>query len=487
MKTRKSELESILNRNIYEKLNSHSYEIESLNSIELLTPNRFDVIAKIVFAKFYLNNYDSNFGEDMYISSIKVINGLIENDESGKIGSKSFISSFKTLLNSINMHGFSDQAAIPLSKEGSIIDGAHRLAALIYLRKKIQVVKTEIASFNFDYIFFKNRGFRLDYLDYMALEYLMIKKKNIFAVFIWPSAGDKKNEGLNNILSIHGKVVYSKELHLTQNGKKNIIIELYKNEPWLGNFKNNFIGAENKANWCFQNDIPVKFFLYECPGEILKIKDEIRELYGIGKHAVHITDNYEESIDICEKILNKNGLDWINYRNNKEFSWTNKLIDHYKLWINETNLKKELFCVDGSVSLSVHGIREARDLDYFYSGPENIESGFKEIGNHNEHSIFYNKKISEIVHNPENHFSLNGFKFISLKNIEFLKTKRNEQKDIEDIKQIKSLFSGKSSRPPFRSQIKKIFNPSFIKGRVKFQLLKLRYQLTLLKRRMVKL
>ena len=50
---------------------------------------------------------------------------------------------------------------------------------------------------------------------------------------------------------------------------------------------------------------------------------------------------------------------------------------------NENNYDINKFCIDGSATLASYGIRLSRDLDFFYSGTENVSTGFKEIDCHN--------------------------------------------------------------------------------------------------------
>ena len=60
--------------------------------------------------------------------------------------------------------------------------------------------------------------------------------------------------------------------------------------------------------------------------EILDIKKRIRDIYGIGNHSVHMTDNTEETIQIANIILNKNSIHLLSYGCPDKYKQINGLI-----------------------------------------------------------------------------------------------------------------------------------------------------------------
>jgi len=464
-------LESI-NTNIKRKLKNQKYELQVRQAIDLLTPNRFDIIAKYIYVKFKVENISSDFVKELYLNHIKVFNGFVENDESQKIGEKAFLQSFDNLIESIKNKGFLDKNIIPLANDNSILDGAHRIATAIYFNQRVRTISTELEPHNFNYEFFEKRGLERVYLDAMALEYAKLKD-NVYIILIWPSAEGKESE-LKEIFEKYGKIVYRKNVYLTENGSVNLILQTYKNEKWLGNEKNDYIGARNKARWCFQGNNPLRVFLFESAEDLIKMKEEIRRLFNIGKHSIHINDTKDETIELAGLLFNENSIHWLNNAQRRDFKWFDRLLKHYVNFLKKKKLDFDKFCIDGGAVLAMYGIRETRDLDFLYQG-KNIETGFKEISCHNEETTLHSKSKDELIFDPRNHFIVNNIKFVSLSNIKGMKRNRNEKKDLEDIKLINMLLTNGKITIPLTEKVKKLKDISYWKERIKFYLLQIRY------------
>ena len=463
-----------------DQIENNNNKPEMRKAIDFLSPNRFDLIAKLIYVKFRDLKIQSDFARRLYLEHINAFNGYVENDGSNKIGKEAFLNSFNNVIDSIRDYGFLLESEIPLSESNSIIDGAHRTAAAIYYNKDILVKKKQAPNPNYNFNFFLKRGLKRQYLDAMAIEYATIKN-NTYAVLIWPSAEGKEKE-LSEILNSYGEIAYRKDVYLTSEGSVQLVKHAYKSEKWLGNEKNNFIGARNKASWCFEKSGPLRVFLFESSKDLIKMKEEIRKVFNISKHAVHINDTKEETLELCGLLFNDNSLHWLNYSIVKNFPWFNRLHTHFCNWLIKEGLNPIDFCIDGSATLGAYGIREVRDLDYLYFGDyKKISTGFKEIDCHNEELLFHSCCRDEIIFNPENYFYYFGVKYISLRNILNAKSKRKEKKDLVDIERINALLSRRTIKEPFRQKIKRYSEPSYLKGKIKFQLLKLRYFLTFLR------
>ena len=154
---------------------------------------------------------------------------------------------------------------------------------------------------------------------------------------------------------------------------------------------------------------------------------------------------------------------------------TKRLLLHYQDWLLTLALPTNYFCVDGSSTLAIYGIREPRDLDYVHYGETEINSGYKEIGNHNSELKFHAISKDELIFNPENHFIINGYKFISIQCLQRMKENRGEVKDKDDIKRINDFLSKRTVYIPIKDRVEKLFKISYWKAKIKFFLLKIRY------------
>ena len=443
-KTKKKNLilpTSSLNQPDFIKKNifKNTVSIQEADPRTLITPKRFDVLAKIIFLKFLFSNSDDNIGKKLYLKHLELLNGFLEIDSSGhskKIGKDSFILSFKELLISIKKDFFKSYA-IPISNN-NILDGAHRLAVAIFLKKNVFVFKVTGKEFNYNYSFFKEKKFPEIYLDMMANEYLLYKKKARL-IFLWPTADKSKDFKFYEIIQKYGDVVYEKTIKINPENAWVLIREVYKNEKWLGNFKNQFLGAKNKAIWCFQNNYPLRVILYESNNDLVKVKQSIRNLYNEGKHSVHITDNLSETQDLANLMFNKNSIHWLNNYRLKKYSWFEELFFNYKKFLNYSRLNKNKFCIDGSSVLSIYGLREARDIDFIHTYKKNIHTKILGVTDHNSASNYHVQDRFSLVNDPRYFFYYSGFKVITLEQLKQYKISRNEKKDINDLNLINSI------------------------------------------------
>ena len=446
--------------------------VEALDPKNLITPQRFDVLAKIIFLKFLTSNSDDNIGEKLYIKHLELLNGLLEIDSNGsskKLGKHSFILSFKKLLHSIKKD-FNKSYAIPISNN-NILDGAHRLAVAIFLKKDIFVFKVNRKEFNYNYLFFKEKKFPEIYLDMMANEYLLYKKKARL-IFLWPTADKSKDSKFYEILNKHGDTVYEKKIKIDSENAWVLIREVYKNETWLGNFKNHFLGAKNKAIWCFQKKNPLRVILYESNNDLVMVKQLIRNLYNEGKHSVHITDNYSETYELSSLMFNKNSIHWLNNYRLKKYNWFEELFLNYKKFLNHSRLDKSKFCIDGSSILSIYGLREARDIDFIHTYKKNIDTKIIGVTDHNCASNYHVQDRFTLVNDPRNFFYYSGFKVISLEQLKQYKKNRNEKKDIIDLNLINSIVDKNNYK---NNYLLHNFTFNHIKNIVYLLLLKVRF------------
>lgn len=457
-------------------------KIIRVDARSLLNHNRIDLVIKYNYVKYYLRQIKSKYAVDLYLEHIKLFNHYYETDGSGKIGKENFLDSFHSLIKSIADHGIMPGMPIPVSKDGVLIDGSHRVAIAIYLGLEvdIEIQSIEVPKYNID--FFIDRGLKKQYVDYIASEYSKLCTSTRF-VLIWPSSAESVNEAVS-IIDKNCNIIFKKEMFLSKNGQINLIRYIYSGEPWLGSGKDNFIGAINKANWCFASNInPLRLYLVETECDLLDLKQRLRDIFKIDKHSVHINDTHCETITISNLLLNANSIEVLNVSNFYEYKWFDKLIHYYFEYINCNSLDTELLCLSGSAPLAVLGLREVRDLDFLHI--DKVESScFKEISSHNNELHFYNKTLDEIIFNPENHFYYKNLKTVSIDNLKTFKINRNEAKDIQDIQLLDNLINNKSTRISIVNQLLLCCRLSYVKGRVKFLLLKIRFNITILIRKM---
>jgi len=242
------------------------------------------------------------------------------------------------------------------------------------------------------------------------------------------------------LLNNYGSLVYGKKIPWNNNGPLNFVRQLYLGEEWGLDWPQNFAGFAQKAKLCYTSTAPMIAFLF-VPNEgvnPVSLKEEIRSLFGCGKHSCHINDTHEETMRIARVYFNNNSLHHVN--NAKYVYWHRfqPQFEYYKNFIKENNLDPEKYCVTASSVLSLYGLREGQDLDYLHDWGE--IGGHDDIHSHNNEIEKYTTTRDDILYNPKNHFWHDGVKVASLGVIRDLKEKRNEPKDVQDIQLVGSIM-----------------------------------------------
>ena len=234
--------------------------IQTLKPEKLINSRRFDILAKIIYGRFHCLNLQSNWGCQLYLAHIKAFNNFNESDGTGKIGPQAFIDKFHDLSQSFLAEGFNPaKSLIPIGNDSTIIDGSHRLALSYLLKKDVDVAVFNRGTNSYDYGYFLQRGLDPKYADAMAYEYVRVKK-NTHIVTVFPSAQGKEIE-LVNIIRKYAEIVYRKDVQFQYNGPHLLVKQMYRGEPWLGNWSDRFKGAKHKADQCFCGTGPVRVFL----------------------------------------------------------------------------------------------------------------------------------------------------------------------------------------------------------------------------------
>lgn len=273
----------------------------------LLSQDRFDLYAKL----FYIKNRETNrdLAIKVYTEHILAFNpDGKEPGRSDKDGINDFIQVFDELIGEFKENDFDSLISlIPIDKNNNPLDGSHRIAALAYFDKEIEILKfSEVkAKVAFDYEYFFKRGLSAQVSDYMAMEVLNYTT-NLHLACLWPKMGNlKEKQFALDYLHQHFTIYYTKSMRMPLEGLTRLIYESYKHQDWVGDYNNNFSGARSKALNCYASHGIVQFVLFRANDldNVLKAKEVIREHYQLDKHALHITDDDRETKEMMELVF----------------------------------------------------------------------------------------------------------------------------------------------------------------------------------------
>jgi len=421
-----------------------------------VTPDRFDLMAKYIYAQAIDLQLDTLWPKELYTNHIKhwcnyfsaipaedLPNYLCAYPYVEKKCADDWLRDFNELILSIKTSGFQPlKSIVPYNVNTNVLmDGGHRVAAALYYNTPVFSRKFNKGGEAITAQQFLSNGMPRKYVDAMAYQYAKLKK-NCYVIILFPSARGHEQEVLD-VLSSHGTLVYHKNVHLSERGQLNLVKTLYRGESWLGNRSSNYAGAFVKVNNCFPapfKNQPIRILLFECDSldGVKAAKSGVRKLFGIGNDSIHINDSHEETIELAQTLFNNNSVHFLNNSTEENFPVYDALIRQYKEALQSSGLNPEYFCIDSSAVMSAYGCRDCGDLDVFHYGDflpslknhPQIESHNNEIRNHVT-------KRDDIIFNPENHFYHCGLKFASLDIVQKMKIFRNEGKDQRDVLLIK--------------------------------------------------
>jgi hypothetical protein len=395
---------------IYDKI--EKYDLVDIESFNLLTWNRFDLAFKLSYLELY--NLHNPFATEIYKYDIfsQSLGKFSEFGNNEKSNFESYIKTFNSILDDIKTNGFnSDKSLIPISSNASILNGAHRTAASIFLNKKVKCLNTYMKSLTIDYNYFYERKVPREILDFVTQTFIEFSP-NTFIAFLWPS-GNKLKPG--QVEDIFKKVVYKREIRLNANGAYNLLIELYKHMDWSGNYKNSFRPIKNKLIESFKNfnSFEVVAFQADSIEDVRIIKEKVRYILGKGYSSIHITDTHEEAIRISKMVFNLNGINFLNLSLPYKFKATifdlKKHLSFFK--DNNINIKRTLIIGDPIYSLMGHKSKNNFKILHDYES----SSFKKKLSPFFKNEFYLNKdSLKKIIYDPNFYFWYNGLKFLSL-------------------------------------------------------------------------
>ncbi|WP_423188987.1 hypothetical protein ACO1PF_10395 [Alkalibacterium sp. f15] len=444
---------------------NQNYTIEKIKAKDLIVSERLDLIPKLKYIEFREKGYDLTFPKEIYTAHIEALT-LGTYNEPGNVyknSIKKYFDTFDFLIDDIKKNGFDEhKSVIPVGGNNAILDGAHRVAVAAYFNLEVPIIRFNniYSSYNVD--FFKERLLNEEYLDYIVLEYSKLKKE-IYCACVWPRAkGKSQLINVDKLVRDSGKIVYKKKIGLNYNGLYHLIKQVYSSEAWVGDINNHYKGAKAKSNQCYDNSEIITVYIFECESydKVVTLKKKIRDIFNVGKHSIHITDNTEQTVRIANMLLNENSIHFLNNGNpNKYVEFINKL-DEFMGLLTKHDLNSNQFIIDSSSVLALYGLRDAEDIDFITSSDqfEMIENKFTH--NHHDYLKYYEMPVEELLLNPKTYFYYNDLKFTSLGVLKTFKRNRAESKDETDIELIDSITTEKNEMSSVKNKFKKYLKRS---------------------------
>lgn len=424
-----------------------------LDPLQLVTPERFDIVAKHLYARHRAEGIQCDWARELYQAHISAFSdGTFREGDGQKNSIEDYFRSFDATLDSIRAKGFdAGETLVPVGRNHVIIDGAHRVAACLLHRKPVDCLIFDREANRFDAGFFLAKGLPPAHADALAIEYCRLRQ-DTFIVHLFPKAEGRDAEA-RAILREFGAIVYEKELRLRNNGPWWLVRQLYRGEKWIGSWNDSFAGARRDAQTRFDGKSPLRVIVFQCDdlAKVREAKTRIRALYGHGNYSSHVNDTHEETLRLARLYFNTNSLHFLNHAKPRFLERFEKHLDRYRQWLHSTGVDAERFCVDGSAVMAAYGLRDAQDLDVLHFGEADFSAVEPEVNSHNAQVHHHLHARDELLFNPEHHFHYDGLKFVSLAAIRAMKAKRGEGKDLKDVALMDAILNGRKPSNPATS------------------------------------
>lgn len=439
-------IKDIINNKLIEKrllthVRNHS-EIGKINARKLITSNRFDLLIKLNY--LFYRDVNRKFATDCYDEHLKVFGAgrYVEPEKPYKNNLSAFLDEFDNLFLDLSENGFKpDRSVIPLARDGSILNGAHRVAAAAFLNIDVFFIKLDLPPSDYSYDFFKKNGMSWSSL-YAAIEQLQLYKDRLRAMVIWPA----RNSDVKAFINTRIPSKYLEENYEINSfiGSK-FVRQIYFNEPWLGSAKNGYEGAISKAEKCWRekNRLTLILFDNEEDLDLVDLKAEVRNLFGLGKHSLHISDGVIDTQDAWRPFLNRNFLDFSKLEKKKCSFLKDHKLQKLSEFMNGLGVDNNEYCVTSSMLMEIAGLRIACDVDVSVCLTKNTELNFdksSDIKLDISKDKFKSIQIddSDLLYDPANYFWYNRMKIMSPSKLYNYKTylckTTNSKKDCNDKK-----------------------------------------------------
>lgn len=294
------------------------FEVEFVEPRQFFRAERLDLVSKLFYIECREKGYDCSFAKELYTEFIRAfsLGSFTEPGTESKNSIEKYFASFDVLIDNVKKTGLSaEQSVVPIGENGSILDGSHRTAIAIYFGIRLPVIRIPGVKKSYDYLYFEDRGMPQRYLDYAIQKYVAYAD-HCYIACLWPRAtGAKRQEAADKLIRETVSVVCKRQIKLNYNGMRQLMIHIYGNQEWAGTFDNGFAGIPVKAKACYHPGVFTTVYVLEGADleSMVQLKSEVRDIFRVENHSVHITDTKEEAVDAAQVLFNEYSVILMNY------------------------------------------------------------------------------------------------------------------------------------------------------------------------------
>lgn len=197
---------------------SISRDIEVIDARELISPRRFDLMAKWIYIDAYEKGLDMTYALETYRDNINAFSSgaCSELGSDSKTSFEGYVKEFNELIESIKSNGFNEQKSIiPVGSNNAICDGAHRVTIAAYYNMKVSIVRFPELSRNYNYSYFRRYLMCDINMERMANEYARLFPQSC-KMMIWHTTNYKMVRRIRSYLNNCLNVVYEQDVFVNR-------------------------------------------------------------------------------------------------------------------------------------------------------------------------------------------------------------------------------------------------------------------------------
>ena len=380
------------------------------------------MFARTEFVRNRLLDRNDNWSQYLYRYFIVEGSGAdgSEKENDAKSIYRDYFDAFTKLIDSIESRGFDSSLGSILLGDGGLVNGAHRLAIAAYLDLPVHIVRTPETAGNYDYRWMIRKKLSSVAIDAMAFN-LVKMMPNCRATLLF-DLEQSTTQRIEEVLSRSSEIIIRKRIRLSDIGKRRVVDLAYgHNEWWSINLLEKMTAERfrrDQDSWC-----DVIFTLENDVHDVRPRKTELRRLlpHGYFERRIHGSDEYSDTFYLAESLLNQNSLRFLNTSPVGSEARIFELIGG-PVPTDSPAVATRDWVLDGSAVLEVHGIRQARDIDFISTCNATVPEKIKKQGDsHSDQYVGKEFSVDDIVVDPRRHLIHRGVKFVSLDSYFLLK------------------------------------------------------------------
>lgn len=439
-------------------LSNNLGELSYVSSKALVGFSRFDLCVKILYIRTVIlcEPINSNLDySDIYKKHIYLRTKGKEPGNENKNSVDKYVESFGKLVGDILEYGYDSKYPIPLAKNRSLINGAHRSAAVIALNlEKVPVVFLEDEKgIDWSFNWFYERGFNNSELNELLLCWLQYSEFNGHIIILWPPVMDYWDE-IEATISDSVEIITKRDLKFSDLGFSELIKDIYSMDSVAEFMPNIMLKSERLAAFAPKIRLLV---VYGDTEKVNSLKSSVRKAYNsiIPEKlfcTLHASSDHQETMHLARIFFHQPTLELLQNR-------SHSMSKHLAAWVKEAkdelikrNVEVTEGCAVGGAVLDAFGIRNADDLDITVSNSVRASEFTKKAMPLSINVDLVNENYARsasgiisdevLINDRAHHVYIRGFKFANLDIVRNRKAYSQRDKDMMDLKNITKFYWG---------------------------------------------